>query len=914
MKGSAFSEAVKSGNDEIVSDNAMSSDSSSNACNQRVKLEHDPYFNYDFQVPCSQSLDSDNDDDDDSTLQNFITKAKKRRKSEIIPSNFKTLNHMLTSYPDECHILGDVSYLNSRSIFDLELESEICVFLDFTAESSVSTLENSIDPPLLGQGFPHEIKSCMNETVQEHIDELLPNIKSDDVDILYAEEEVPLYSAEFTKKIGRNLRKKRIAVSNIQKMVGVEKEVASEDDEDDWTLERWKQQFSFSMSKRKPTPERRGSPSTLIQNPILVKGTKRKETEQPSGIEHTMECNLNFQNLDFEGLLAMDETVHPKTFGEHTMECNLTSQNLDFEGLLAMNETVHPKAFGDSQNLNVSSPISDYNMESDISAPPLQLNLQEASLSLNEDILGIKEKVDKLADTSAVPINEEDPLHATETNHNIIVVVTKEACGDLNSTFSMPVSDCQKDAAVANDVSPPNGSLLMVDEGNHSRSSQQKNATKDGLLVRARNFISSEGLRELCRNMIHKPLKNASNCESDLGLAIDHSCTASEFPKQASADASNVPCSDADSVQIELSPNFNRLISQGHCALQQDKLSSKFRNALQKSSWCSASCMSKQEFVQGVTLSGSVSKLLSKRKVKFDSLEGEKVQATRGDNSVQRYQAADICESSPRLTDCSHLSDEITYTKVADSKINASETCMQVECSDTSELPTDSLQLFAPQYEFCSKHTSDLEVHSSCCFDRVHTGSPLSQELSPDPPTKFSLVLACSPSPPHNGTFEGSPDSPIKQSFLGRSEDPRPIRGILKQSLQHAVCNCVECQSVRSRAERAAKFSQQQLHDIQGLAGILMKELRSMRSLVEENLVQKFFVKNELEQVKLATSSAIEAESVAKKWLVKMVRDCNRYCKIQDTKKRKITFADEAGKQLCHVKHYQKNVNTQEHS
>lgn len=176
---------------------------------------------------------------------------------------------------------------------------------------------------------------------------------------------------------------------------------------------------------------------------------------------------------------------------------------------------------------------------------------------------------------------------------------------------------------------------------------------------------------------------------------------------------------------------------------------------------------------------------------------------------------------------------------------------------------------------------------------------------------RLSLVLNSSPSPPSQQDSKlSNAKSPVKLS------PSIPAKGILRSTSPacQGACKCEECVSLRCRAERAAEFSQRQMHDIEGLAVKLLKELNSMRSVVEENLIQSFSRSQSprsalsLDQVKIAANNALETEKMAKSWLVRMARDCNRYCKIMRMQERKLTFADESGGQLCHVKLFHSQI------
>eukprot|EP00250_Pteridium_aquilinum_P019091 c24289_g1_i1 orf=163-3105(-) len=180
----------------------------------------------------------------------------------------------------------------------------------------------------------------------------------------------------------------------------------------------------------------------------------------------------------------------------------------------------------------------------------------------------------------------------------------------------------------------------------------------------------------------------------------------------------------------------------------------------------------------------------------------------------------------------------------------------------------------------------------------MQTSSPYAQRLS--------LVLNSSPSPPSQQSLKLiNGKSPVNTS------PSFPAKGILRSSSPtcQGACKCEECISLRCRAEKAAEFSQRQMHDIEGLAVKLLKELNTMRRVVEESLIQRNALRTDsprtalsLEKVKKAASNAFETEKMAKSWLVRMARDCNRYCKIMRMQERKLTFADESGGQLCHVK------------
>ncbi|XP_074354439.1 uncharacterized protein LOC141693293 [Apium graveolens] len=132
--------------------------------------------------------------------------------------------------------------------------------------------------------------------------------------------------------------------------------------------------------------------------------------------------------------------------------------------------------------------------------------------------------------------------------------------------------------------------------------------------------------------------------------------------------------------------------------------------------------------------------------------------------------------------------------------------------------------------------------------------------------------------------------------------------------------------SLETFREGVIAFSQRQMHDIESIAVKLMTELNSMKDIMEQ---KKFddadrctSMKNDAVEVKLAIKNVERVEKKTKKWLSMMTRDCHRFCKIMSEpqrsmgvaatarenilhkKRKRISFADEAGGLLCHVKYF----------
>ncbi|GLT45884.1 hypothetical protein SLA2020_196830 [Shorea laevis] len=149
---------------------------------------------------------------------------------------------------------------------------------------------------------------------------------------------------------------------------------------------------------------------------------------------------------------------------------------------------------------------------------------------------------------------------------------------------------------------------------------------------------------------------------------------------------------------------------------------------------------------------------------------------------------------------------------------------------------------------------------------------------------------------------------------------PKHGKGILKvPHLPRSVPQPTSCMSTQSCSENAIAFSQRQMHDIESLATKLTKELKSMKDIMKVRLQLEDTaapaLKQNTDEMKIAIENAERAEETTIRWLSIMARDCSRFCKIMKStkdrsspsenlihKKRKITFADEAGRKLCHVK------------
>ncbi|CAM0873625.1 unnamed protein product [Alopecurus aequalis] len=149
-------------------------------------------------------------------------------------------------------------------------------------------------------------------------------------------------------------------------------------------------------------------------------------------------------------------------------------------------------------------------------------------------------------------------------------------------------------------------------------------------------------------------------------------------------------------------------------------------------------------------------------------------------------------------------------------------------------------------------------------------------------------------------------------------------KGVLKstesQSPQQTTCACMRRSSALLDPRKAVEFSERQMHDIENIAANLIRSLKHMRSIVAESLSSEALAllpNFNSAEIRAASEDALEVERTTRKWLTIMNKDCSRFCKILTLegktaasqsevlkKQRKITFADEAGGKLCHVKEF----------
>ncbi|CAL4915139.1 unnamed protein product [Urochloa decumbens] len=155
-------------------------------------------------------------------------------------------------------------------------------------------------------------------------------------------------------------------------------------------------------------------------------------------------------------------------------------------------------------------------------------------------------------------------------------------------------------------------------------------------------------------------------------------------------------------------------------------------------------------------------------------------------------------------------------------------------------------------------------------------------------------------------------------------------KGVLKSTgsppHQQTTCSCMRSSPVVLDTEKAVEFSQRQMQDIENIAAKLIRSLKHMKSIVDESLLSEAYSllpHFNIAEIRAASEDALEVEKTTRKWLSIMNKDCNRFCKILSLskknavshpevprKQRKITFADETGGMLCHVKVFKDGQNS----
>ncbi|BBM97309.1 hypothetical protein MPTK1_1g04690 [Marchantia polymorpha subsp. ruderalis] len=195
-----------------------------------------------------------------------------------------------------------------------------------------------------------------------------------------------------------------------------------------------------------------------------------------------------------------------------------------------------------------------------------------------------------------------------------------------------------------------------------------------------------------------------------------------------------------------------------------------------------------------------------------------------------------------------------------------------------------------------SPNSSDEETGDSIqerenIFESATNDERSSQELS---------VLSSPSSLPLSGS-NSQEDNSSPEDRLPPPSRSRSSKGILK-----TTSKCKDCVELRSQARTASDFVASQMKTFGEVAGRLTKEIQDLRSILELDLSNADGPQEGVMHDKVqAISKSRDIERSAEKNLSLLLRDCKRFCKLTAKRPRRIVFADEAGKKLCHVKTFQ---------
>nr|GMC54979.1 uncharacterized protein LOC109149563 [Ipomoea batatas] len=310
------------------------------------------------------------------------------------------------------------------------------------------------------------------------------------------------------------------------------------------------------------------------------------------------------------------------------------------------------------------------------------------------------------------------------------------------------------------------------------------------------------------------------------------------------------------------------------------------------------------------------------------------------DGFTNNYDSDDICISEDEVA-CTNLGSHVSDTVLAN----------KVGCTNHSTVSPFKKCIASGDSHSCSNTDNNLESVegtttyedqlSNCC-----SADPTNGCLDPGNAYTGKFPTACKLKRKHTESKHPAEHPQMASSSIDKNSklstqvcqakvtiDPNETAKRLKKrrkgSPPHGNLEChnlsqslpkfsTGCTSVQHFSASAIAFSERQMHDIESLAVKLMKELNSMKDIVEGQLqfqaCSSASLKNEVDKVRVAIHNANKAEEKAKRLLYMMNRDCIRFCKLmeisqndaapsKDTahKARKITFADEAGGILCHV-------------
>ncbi|CAO2202990.1 unnamed protein product [Urochloa humidicola] len=141
---------------------------------------------------------------------------------------------------------------------------------------------------------------------------------------------------------------------------------------------------------------------------------------------------------------------------------------------------------------------------------------------------------------------------------------------------------------------------------------------------------------------------------------------------------------------------------------------------------------------------------------------------------------------------------------------------------------------------------------------------------------------------------KGAP-SVEKRGFSPKKLSPK--KGILKRHTRgcKGICMCLDCCMFRLRGDRAFEFSKKQMHEADDIICNLLKEVASLRSLVEKATGQQ-------ESTQAACRQASRVEEVARERCRQMFVDLNSHCRIPGPRVRFAQYVEEKKASPCPCK------------
>ena len=177
-------------------------------------------------------------------------------------------------------------------------------------------------------------------------------------------------------------------------------------------------------------------------------------------------------------------------------------------------------------------------------------------------------------------------------------------------------------------------------------------------------------------------------------------------------------------------------------------------------------------------------------------------------------------------------------------KNNHDENCLDFSCDMLSKSPEKIVNVAKKdqtlQESPCHNHRKPLflKIKSPFNIAPLPSAKHLTELRSSQPFSNVQNLSLVS----HNSS--SSPLENIKKvvnaSTVGSSPHI-PVKGILKSTSNTCKdqCYCEKCASTRLRAKKASEFSQRQMQDIEGIAAMLMKDLSTLREIVEDKLIKR---------------------------------------------------------------------------